>query len=313
MKVVTLTLNPAIDQTVSVNNFRLDAVNRGQAMQFDPGGKGVNVASFLADAGYAVTATGFLGEENPTLFERLFARKGITDAFIRIPGHTRTGVKIVDEVQQQTTDINMLGQAPPPEAVDVLLAQLEDLAASHEWFVLTGSLPPGVPTDIYATIIQRVQARGKHVVLDTSEAALRAAAPAGPTVIKPNRLELQQLLGLEIVGLPAIDAAARQLLETGTQLVVISMGAEGALFVNRERSLLATPPQVVVKSTVGAGDAMVAGIVAGHIAGLDLEACARQATAFSVGKITRIGPHLPPPEELARYPQQVVIQQVRQA
>lgn len=311
MKIVTLTLNPAIDQTVSVDNFRVDAVNRGQAMQFDAGGKGVNVASFLSDAGYEVTATGFLGDQNTAIFERLFARKHITDAFVRIPGFTRTGVKIVDGAQQQTTDINMLGLAPTPEGLAKLLETLERLAETHDWFVLTGSLPPGVPDDIYATIIRKVQARGKHVALDTSDAALRAAVPTGPTVVKPNTLELQQLLGVQIVGLEAIEVAARRLLGTGTQLVVISMGAQGALFVNQETSLLATPPNVVVKSTVGAGDAMVSGIVVGNIEGLDLEACARFATAFSVGAITVIGPNLPPEEDLARYRQQVVIHRVR--
>lgn len=311
MRTVTLTLNPAIDQTVSVNHFRINTVNRGHAMQFDPGGKGVNVASFLADAGYAVTATGFLGEENPALFERLFARKGIADAFIRIPGRTRTGVKIVDEAQQQTTDINMVGQAPPPAALDALLEKLHLLTHTHEWFVLTGSLPPGVPVDIYATIIRQVKAEGKRVVLDTSDAALQAAAFAGATVLKPNLLELQHLLGATLSGLEAIEAAARRLLDSGTELVVVSMGADGALFVNRETSLLATPPQVNVKSTVGAGDALVAGIVVASICGLELEAGARLATSFSVGAITSIGANLPARTILQEYQQQVQVRRLR--
>src|SRR5215471_13025014 len=101
MKIATVTLNPAIDQTVRVDHFQTNTVNRGQMMQFDAGGKGVNVASFLADYGHATAVTGFLGQENADVFEQLFARKRIEDHFVRIPGSTRIGVKIVDEANQQ--------------------------------------------------------------------------------------------------------------------------------------------------------------------------------------------------------------------
>ena len=156
MKIATVTLNPAIDQTVRADGFRLNTVNRGQAMQFDAGGKGVNVASFLADYGHATAVTGFLGQENPELFEQLFAHKRIEDHFVRIPAHTRTGVKIVDEANQQTTDINMPGLQPSPEAISALLETIERLAASCDWFALSGNLPPGAPTTIYATIITQL-------------------------------------------------------------------------------------------------------------------------------------------------------------
>src|SRR5437764_10284888 len=104
MKVATVTLNPAIDQTVRVDGFQTNTVNRGITMQFDAGGKGVNVASFLADYGHSTAVTGFLGQENAAIFEQLFARKQIDDRFVRIPGSTRIGLKIVDEAKQQTTD-----------------------------------------------------------------------------------------------------------------------------------------------------------------------------------------------------------------
>src|SRR5579863_9973197 len=121
MKIATVTLNPAIDQTVRVDNFRPNSVNLGQGLQFDASGKGVNVASFLADYGYDTAVTGYLGEANVDIFERFFASKGIDDCFVRIPGNTRINVKVVDGVKQQTTDINMPGQAPPQEAMSILL------------------------------------------------------------------------------------------------------------------------------------------------------------------------------------------------
>src|SRR5438552_7201068 len=163
MKIATVTLNPAIDQTVYVDNFHINTVNRAQSLHLQAGGKGVNVASFLSDAGYSATATGFLGQENVEIFERFFALQGIRDAFIRIPGSTRTGVKIVDGANLQTTDINLPGETPPEGAVDTLLRRIEELSASHDWFALAGSLPPGLPTTIYATIIDQLKARGKSV------------------------------------------------------------------------------------------------------------------------------------------------------
>lgn len=305
MKIATVTLNPAIDQTVHVDNFRTNTVNRGQSMQLQAGGKGVNVASFLRDAGYASAATGFLGQENVEIFERFFALQRIEDAFVRIPGHTRTGVKIVDLANLQTTDINLPGVTPPEGAVDILLRRIETLSASCDWFVLAGSLPPGLPATIYATIIDLLKARGKFVALDTSDEALHKGLLAGPTLVKPNIDELQQLVGHPLVDEPAIEQAARQVLEHGVQLVVISMGERGAMFVNRESAFIATPPPVSVKSTVGAGDAMVTGLIVGHIQGLSLLDCARLATAFSLGAITRTDFHLPDMETLRTHAQQV--------
>jgi 1-phosphofructokinase len=307
MQVVTITLNPALDLTVNVEDLQLNAVNRGQAMQVDPGGKGVNVASFLADAGHAVAVTGFLGEENPALFEQLCAQKGITETFIRVPGQTRTGIKIVDQARHETTDINMPGAAPPQAALSALTSTLATWAVTCPWFVFSGSLPPGLPPDFYATHIARLRAQGKRVVLDTSGVALSEGVRSGPTIIKPNVNELQHLVGHALETLSDIGWAARQLLTHGIALVAVSMGAQGALFVDENTSLLAVPPHVSGKSTVGAGDAMVAGLVAAQLQELDLAASARLATAFAVGAITRLGPHLPPRDTLEAYLRQVTV------
>lgn len=310
MKIATVTLNPAIDQTVSVNDFRVNTVNRGQGMHFDAGGKGVNVASYLADYGLNVAVTGFLGEANTQIFEALFEAKGIEDHFVRIPGSTRTGVKIVDETNQQTTDINMPGQSPSPEAIHMLFESLGRLSAICDWFVLSGNLPPETPENIYASLIDLLKSNHKQVILDTSREALIQGIQAAPDIVKPNIDELEQLVGHPLAGMAAIEQAARGLLEGGIRLVVVSMGAEGAIFVDDETSLFARPPSVLVKSTVGAGDAMVAGTLSGKIRGLSLPECARLATAFSLGAITRVGAHLPEVEILEGYSRQVEIQQI---
>jgi 1-phosphofructokinase len=307
LKIATVTLNPALDQTVRADHFQAGAVNRGSSLQLDPGGKGVNVASCLADYGLEVAVTGFLGAENPALFEQLFARKGIEDHFIRIPGRTRTNLKIVDEALQQTTDINLRGQTPPPAAVAALLARLEQLAETCRWFALSGNLPPGLPDTIYAELISRIKSRGGRVALDTSQGALAAGLPAGPTLLKPNQLELEQLAGHALPDEPAVLQAARGLLASGCELVAVSQGARGALLVTQEQALRAVPPAVPVKSSVGAGDAMLAGLIAAQVAGLSLADSARLATAFSLGAITRLGAHLPELDELQAYAAQVQV------
>ncbi|HET9920190.1 MAG TPA: 1-phosphofructokinase [Ktedonobacteraceae bacterium] len=307
MNITTVSLNPAIDQTVQINDFRTNAVNRGQAMQFNAGGKGVNVASFLADTGHVVAVTGFLGEENLEIYERFFARKHIDDHFVRIPGSTRTNVKIVDEANQCTTDINMPGLTPAPEGLQTLSSEIEQLATSCDWFVLAGALPPAVSATLYATIITQLKARGKRVVLDTSGEALRQGVLVSPTVVKPNIDELQQLTGRMLGSESEIEQAARQLLKGGIELVVVSMGERGALFVDQETALVAVPPTVTVKSTVGAGDAMVAGLIAGLVQEASLSDCARLATAFSLGRITQLNSSLPAPDVLQTYAQQVSV------
>src|SRR5947209_10643405 len=168
MRIATVTLNTAIDQTVRVDNFRPNSVNRGQAIRFDASGKGVNVAAFLADYGYKTAVTGYLGQANVAIFEQFFASKGIDDYFVRIAGNTRINVKVVDELNQQTTDINMPGQTPTSEAMNTLLEIIEQLASSCDWFVLSGSLPPHVPTTIYATIITTLKRQKKPNLLDTT-------------------------------------------------------------------------------------------------------------------------------------------------
>ena len=287
VEVVTVTLNPAIDRTVTISNFAAGKVNRVEQFQQNPGGKGVNVASILADYGHAVAVTGFLGRDNCASFEQLFAQKRIADHFVRIAGETRVGIKISDPVQQETTDINFPGQAPMPADLDTLFQRLSDPEGA--WFVLAGSLPPGVPPTTYRELVTTLKQQGRSVALDTSGEALRHALEATPQIIKPNVHELEEIVGASLTTPEKIVDAARQFLARGTRLVAVSMGAEGACFVAEGAVVFARPPQVEVKSTVGAGDAMVAGIVAGQLRGLPLADCARLATAFSLDAISHIG------------------------
>jgi 1-phosphofructokinase len=285
---LAVTLNPAIDRTITISNFEAGKVNRVQGEYSNAGGKGVNVASSLADAGHSVAVTGFLGRENATLFERHFTRKRIADHFVRLEGETRVGIKITDPVLKETTDINFPGAEPLPSDLTALRATIDQIDA--EWFVIAGSLPPGVQTTIYRDLTESLKARGRKVALDTSGETLNHAIEATPALIKPNIHELEGLVGRPLSSRDAVVAAANELVARGIEMVVVSMGHEGACFVGAEGILFATPPEIEVRSTVGAGDAMVAGVVSAKLRGLALAETARLATAFSVRAIGKLDP-----------------------
>lgn len=309
-RIATVTLNPAIDQTVAIPNFRADAVNRVDWKQDDAGGKGVNVASFLAEAGHKVSVSGFLGKENNTLFKTLFHQKGIADYFVYLSGETRVNIKIVDDAQGQVTDLNYPGQTPTHDDVAALKDAVHALAHTCDWFVFSGSVPVGLSNDIYDELIGPLKAQGKTVVLDTSGDALRFGLPAKPDLIKPNRAELEEVLNTTLSSPGEIVAAARELIGSGIKYVVVSMGAEGALFIDRTQAFHAQPPPVAVKSTVGAGDAMVAGTVVGLMGGHPLSICAALATAFSMGALGEIGPRLPTMEKIHAMQKLVTVREV---
>jgi 1-phosphofructokinase len=283
---LTITLNPAIDRTITIPNFQAGKVNRVQGEYLNAGGKGVNVASSLADAGHKVAVTGFLGRENVTVFERLFARKRVSDHFVRLEGETRVGIKITDPVLKETTDINFPGAEPLPSDLAALRSAVDQIDA--EWFVIAGSLPPGVETTIYRDLTQSLKTRGRKVALDTSGETLNHAIEALPAFIKPNIHELEGLVGRALPSREAVVAAARELVARGIEMVVVSMGEQGACFIGAEGVIFATPPTIEVRSTVGAGDAMVAGVLSAKLRGLPLTDVARLSTAFSVRAIGKL-------------------------
>jgi 1-phosphofructokinase len=290
--VVTVTANPAVDQTIWVPGFRAGEVNRVVRELLTPGGKGVNVAAFLAEFGVPVLATGFLGRPNAGLFESFLDEEGIAHDFVAVPGTTRTGIKIVDEDAGATTDINFSGFEVSGEDLRALEDRVAGAAAPGRWVVLAGSLPAGAPAATYRRLAELVRERGGHVALDTSGPALREAIAAGPDLVKPNREELEELSGRRLGDRDALVDAAEELMRGGVATVVVSLGADGALFARDGDTAFATPPPVRVASTVGAGDAMVAGTIAGTLGALELPRVAALATAFSAVAITRIGPHL---------------------
>ncbi|MDO4776442.1 MAG: 1-phosphofructokinase [Cardiobacteriaceae bacterium] len=305
--VITVTANPALDLTINAKGWQRGVVNRGESMTVTPGGKGVSVAINLMESGVDALVTGWMGEGNDIHFTREFRMLGMRDEFIRIPGDIRRNVKIID--QGETTDFNLPGEVVPEKCQQALINFLDRSVPNASMLVMGGSLPPSVDKDFYAKMVKRYRGKCDYIVVDTSDKALIETMNADvlPDIIKPNIHELQTLVGRAIESDEDILAAAREFLARGMKMVVVSMGERGAWFVKPDEALHATPPKVKVASTVGAGDAMVAGVVRGILNGRDLEHIARTATAFSAGNITVTGVQLPSQERIEELKAKVVI------
>ncbi|WAC21372.1 1-phosphofructokinase family hexose kinase [Luteolibacter sp. SL250] len=297
-EIITITLNPAIDHTVHLETFVPGKVNRVDWHHRQAGGKGVNVAALLAAYGIPCMATGFLGEDNPALFEKLFRETGIDDAFIRIPGETRTGIKIIGDRSAGTTDINFPGLSPDGVGWSRLVRTVGELATPGKWCVFGGSLPSGVEPAHFRDLLEIAKAGGAWVAVDASGEALALALDLGVDLIKPNEHELAEVMGIPPEALVADPAPVLRQLGEGIGHIVLSMGEKGALFHTKEGTLHAKPPEVEVVSTVGAGDSLLAGYLAGLVTGRSLEARARLATAFAWSALEKVSRSLPAMDEI---------------
>ena len=298
-KILTLTLNPALDLTVQLDRLETGEVNRSQAMLTHAAGKGINVAQVLADLGHDLTVSGFLGADNQQSFTRLFERRGFVDAFIRVPGETRSNIKLA-EADGRITDVNGPGPIVSEEAQQALFERIESIAADFDLVVVAGSLPRGVAPEWLHKLLVKLKALGLKVALDTSGLALRAGLAAGPWLVKPNTDELAEALGASVSSLTAQAEAATRLRAEGIEHVVISQGADGVHWFSSGIALHGLPPRVSVASTVGAGDSLLAGMIHGLLSGHELHQTLRTATAIAAMAVTQIGFGITDAEQLQR-------------
>lgn len=287
-RVLTVTLNPALDLTVQLPFLRLGEVNRSESLQVHAAGKGLNVAQVLADLGHQLTVTGFLGETNPQAFEQLFGARGFTDEFVRVAGETRSNLKLA-ETDGRVTDINGPGLAVTEAQCDELLARLQRLAPAHDLVVVAGSLPRGIDSQWFVQLLNSLKALGVRVALDTSGVALRDGLATRPWLIKPNEEELAEARGVDLSGSSALLAEARRLQSEGIEHVVVSLGANGVSWFTAGAALHAQPPKVQVVSTVGAGDSLLAGMLHGLLVGWPAERTLAHATAIAAQAVGQVG------------------------
>jgi 1-phosphofructokinase family hexose kinase len=290
--IITVTLNAAIDRTVAVPNFRLGHRHRAVESRTVAGGKGINVARALKRLGRPVIATGFVGGPTGTrLLEQLREETVLTD-FTRISAETRINLAVIDPTSGEQTEINERGPAVSPEEVEAFVARLGYLADGAELCVLAGTLPPGAGDDLYARLVKELSKRGVPVVLDAEGEAMLAGLRAGASVVTPNEREAEELVGQEFSDHGDLVHGLSELVRLGAGEAAITRadGCVAAVGENAERRFLEvrTEPLEPV-STVGSGDAFLAGYVAARYDGRAVDECLAYGVACGAESTQHFG------------------------
>ena len=277
--IYSITPNPALDLELCVDAIRFDQVLRAERSRVDCGGKGFNIARALAELGERCLALGLVGGKTGERLAEELARAGIETDLVWIQGETRTNIAILTPEEGVYIKVNQPGPEVSPQEVQALLDKVGRLAQAGDWWVLSGSLPPGAPPDTYRRVIQVIQAAGGYALVDADGENLRQACAAAPYLVKPNALEAGRYLGMEVSSPELAVIAARRFHNSGVRRVMITLGAEGALLSDGECIWWAKPPVIAVRSAIGAGDAALAGFVWGVSRGLELPEALRMGVA----------------------------------
>lgn len=284
--IYTVTLNPALDKTVIIPSLKLDAVNRIQEMRTDPGGKGINVSKVLSKLGTKSIAAGILGGDTGRAIKSAVEKLGIETLFKFTQGETRTNLKIIDPEKHMNTDINEPGVIVSQEILDELLDTISGKISSEDIVVISGSMPKGAPEDTYYKWIERFRKAGAKVFLDADGALFKTGIKASPYLIKPNDHELSQYAGRTLKTPEELSEVAEQMMsEYGIEKIVVSMGAQGALYLTKDGMIYAQGLKVPVGSTVGAGDSVVAALAYAEEKKMTLEETVRLSTATGAANV----------------------------
>ncbi len=296
--IVTLTPNPSVDRTVAVVALQRGRVMRASATREDPGGKGLNVSRALALHGTSTTAVLPVGGLYGRLILDLLAPLDLDLRPVEIASGIRTNIAIV-EPDGTTTKVNELGPHLSDGELDGLRTAVRDASQDAGWVVCCGSLPPGVDDGFYAELVRTCHADGLKVAVDSSGGPFSAALAAGPDLIKPNRVELAEAVGRELRTVGAVVEAARELMAGGVGTVLVSLGRDGALLVTQTEVIQATATVARPISTVGAGDAVLAGYLHAISGGASAAEALSTAVAFGAAAVALPGSKMPGPDNVA--------------
>lgn len=276
--IYTVTFNPSLDYVIQVDKLVPGEINRTTHEAVYPGGKGNNVSVILSNLGHSSKALGFTAGFTGEALENMLKEFGCDTAFIRLPeGSTRINVKIN---AGEETEINGQGPVITEEAQQALFEQLDALK-KEDILVLAGSIPNTLPSDIYERILEHLQGRGIHFVVDATKELLLKVLKYHPFLIKPNNHELGEMFGVTLKTRDEIVTYAKKLQEMGAENVLVSMAGDGAILLTEEGVIYeAKPPKGKVLNSVGAGDSMVAGFLTGYLNTGEYE------KAFRLGVVT---------------------------
>lgn len=287
--IITVTLNPAIDKTIYIEDFKKGEVNRLEYSVMDPGGKGINVSRVVKNLNCKTLALGFIGGKSGQFIEDSLKDNDINSDFTKVASETRTNLKIVDLKTGDTTDINEKGREVTEFELKEFLNTYEKVLNEGDIVVLSGSVPKGIGTDIYKTLSEIGCQKECKVVLDVSGEYLKEGIMANPYMIKPNIHELEEIVATKLETINEIVEVCNELIDSGIELICVSMGSKGAVLVGKDLVLQGEIPKVKVKSTVGAGDSLVAGFTVGLSKGLTIKEAFRLGIAASVIAVTKEG------------------------
>lgn len=296
---LTLTPNPSVDRTITIPTLTRGAVQRATDTRMDPGGKGINVSRALARNNAPTTAILPVGGGHGRMMQELLEQARTPVITVPIRDALRANVALV-EPDGTTTKINELGPLLDAAEVESVLAAVADAYdESVAWVVGCGSLPPGMSDDVYGDLVRRIHSRGGRVAIDSSGAPLARAISAGPDLIKPNRVELGELVGRDLATIGAVVAAARELIDGGVGTVLVSLGRDGAVLITADSVTLATAAVERPLSTVGAGDCTLAGYLLATDRGATGPEALATAVAFGAAAVALPGSGVPGPAEVA--------------
>lgn len=291
--IITVTLNPAIDRTIKIDQLNPGKLNRVREVITSPGGKGINVARVVHQMGENVLTTGILGGDTGDIIKNFLREKNLKADFISSSYSTRQNIKILEMTTGRETEINEPGRVIKDD-FKALEEKLRNFLEISNLIVLAGSIPEGLPPDTYNHLIKICKEYDIPVIVDTSGDNLREVLKEQPYLIKPNLHEAQELTGKEINDEEDIKDTVNLFLEYGVEIIVISMGGRGAIFANKKKCYYIKTPKVnVSNTTVGAGDSMVAGLAVGLRKDMALKDIASYAAAIAttfvkLGKIELI-------------------------
>lgn len=295
--VAVLSLNPAVDMTYEIPRLLVDQKVHALAARIDPGGNGINVGRALRRLDVPARNYCVVAGEIGLLLRRLLADHLDDVDYTEVAGETRINVTAIEQTPRQQYEISGLGPHIPPAQLDKLLLRFVQHSAGG-YGVLTGTLQNGLHTSLYGALARRIAELGGRAVVDTHDAALRAAIAARPFLIKPNRYELETLLGHKLDSIEEVAIEARKLQRSGVSYVCVSLGAEGAILCGPDNCYHAAAPAVDVRSSVGAGDSLVAGLVAAFARGLAPDKALALGVACATAAVTQPGTELFTAEQL---------------
>lgn len=291
--ILTVTLNPAVDKTCQIARLLPGEVNRLEKTFSVAGGKGINVTKILRQFHLPAAAMGFLGGYTGRMIEDAVMELGAECHFTRIQGETRTNVNLLG-ADGYVTELLEPGPEISKEELANFKKEFEYCLEQSSLVVLSGSVPKGVPADIYGELAARCRAEGRRVILDTSGELLREGVKEKPYMIKPNKRELEFLAGCRLADQEAVEEEAKRLVEQGVRKVVVSMGSRGILYVDREQTIFEPAKDVKVLNTVGCGDSVVASMAMSELAGEEPSMALKKAAALSAANaVTRESGKIP--------------------